>query len=283
MIAAAAAGLFFISCRELSRNNPYDPASDEYINVTYEGEVTRPAGMAITTMILSQGGLVIGGTKDGYGDCVMRLPSPAAETGTFTGISDMCGDTAGNIYIVDSQPSVQVFTPSDTFLAPLSITYTAGIDRMYIEFFNGNLFITNNLDKRIYKYSTAGAQAGYADISYTASGSFTPGRIFKSSQNMFVINGEKRSEVIKIDENMNILDVYDIGAETADGAPRGSLIEVLCSEEVQRTDNSLALDLRWGNFGTGPGRVLNGKVIAYNPVDFTVYILDGNTIKMFGE
>ena len=53
-----------VSCRELSRTNPYDPAAENYQGVTYYGEVLYPANLTVKKMLYTQqDGLVFAAKK----------------------------------------------------------------------------------------------------------------------------------------------------------------------------------------------------------------------------
>jgi len=282
----------FLSCSELKRNNPYDPASENYIKITYKGEVWYPSNTEIFSMIINKEILILATLKsDGPGYCIVKLldnsnahliGTTGSTLGTFTSISDLCADGLDNIYIVDSKPFVQVMDINENFTW-FPITYTAGIGTLSIEFFNNNLFITNDYEKRILKYSTGGVFVDSKNLSVTANGDFIPGRIFKSSTNIFIINKNKKNEILKLDEGLNIIDDIIFKNEILDAIDVDDKMQLLSENSVFKVDNNLNILLKWGDFGEGPGRVLNGKLITYNPVNKYIYILDGQSLKMFGE
>jgi len=283
--------LLFLSCKELKRNNPYDPASENYIKITYKGDVWYPPNTEIKSIIINNNIPVIAANKtDGPGYCIIKLydrtahiiGSTGSVLGTFTDIIDICSDSLDNIYIVDSKPYVQVMDKFENFTW-WSITYTAGIGTLGIECFNNNIFITNNLDNRILKYQNNGVFVDSKIITATANGLFTPGRIFKSSTHLFIVNQLKKTEIIKMDENLNIIDDIIFRSEVIDGVNVDGQLQLLTEKAIFRVDNNMVVLLKWGDFGEGPGRVLNGKLITFNPQNRYVYVLDGETLKMFGE
>lgn len=284
--------VLFLSCSELKRNNPYDPAAENYIKITYKGEVWYPSNTEIFSMIINKGIPVLAALKtDGPGYCVIKLldnnnarliGSTGSVQGTFTSITDLCNDDSDNIYIVDSKPYVQVMDINENFTW-WPIIYTAGIGALSIEFFNNYVYITNNLDKKILKYQTNGTFVDSKTLSITANGDFSPGRIFKSSTNIFIINQNKKNEILKMNENLDIIEDIVFKSEILDGVKTDNEMQLLSEKAVFKVDSNLNILLKWGDFGEGPGRVLNGKLITYNPVNRYVYILDGSSLKMFGE
>ncbi len=149
IIFLAFAVILFLSCSELKRNNPYDPASENYIKITYKGEMWYPSNTEIFSMIANSGILILAAFKsDGPGYCIIKLldssnarliGSTGSLPGTFTSISDLCADSSDNIYIVDNKPFVQVMDINENFTW-FPLTYTAGIGTLSIEFFNNNIF-----------------------------------------------------------------------------------------------------------------------------------------------
>lgn len=283
--------ILFLSCKELKRNNPYDPSAENYIKITYKGDVWYPPNTEIKSIIINNNIPVIAANKtDGPGYCIIKLYDKTAHIigstgsvlGTFTDITDICSDTSDNIYIVDSKPYVQVMDKSENFTW-WSISYTAGIGTLSIECFNNNIFITNNLDKSILKYQKDGVIIDSKIITATANGLFVPGRIFKSSTHLFIINQIKKTEIIKMDEDLNIIDNIIFRSEVIDGVNIDGQLQLLTEKAVFKVDNNMIILLKWGDFGEGPGRILNGKLITFNPQNKYVYVLDGATLKMFGE
>ncbi len=282
----------FLSCSELKRNNPYDPASENYIKITYKGEIWYPANAEIFSMIINKGIPVLAAFKaDGPGYCVIKLldnnnarliGSTGSVLGTFTSISDLCCDDVDNIYIADSKPYIQVMDGNENFTW-WPLTYTAGIGALSIEFFNNNIFITNDIEKKVHKYQTNGILIDTKTISITAIGDFTPGRIFKSNSNIFIINKNRKNEILKLDGNLNIVDDMIFNSEINDAVNTDDFMQLLSEKVVFKVDNNLNVLLKWGDFGEGPGRILNGKLISYNTTNKYIYILDGTSLKIFGE
>ncbi len=285
--------MFFYSCKELNRDNPYDPDGTDYIGITYKGELWYPTDSSPRAMARGGSFLYMAAYKEGTGDCVMKIGTESREvvvlgssgtgTGSFTGISDLCADNTGNVYVVDSQNMVQIINSMDSFTS-FVVPEITGTDRMYIEELAGDIFITSHMDSYIYKYS--GAAHSFVDsrrITFTAMGGFEPGKIFTSGQYIFVVNDIRKNEVLKLDGGLATAGVIDFEEKIRDAAGRGDYMQVLCESAVFKVDNDLYIELKWGDFGTGPGRVLNGKLISYNPDDGMVYILDNETLKIFGE
>jgi hypothetical protein len=287
------AALMASSCAQLKRNNPYDPAGDSYLNITYKGEAWYPMSTDIKAMIVNQGFLVFGAYMNGPGDCVIKMTgaqsfttvgSTGLTTGSFTNINDITNDTSGNIYVVDKTTKVQVINAANTVTSfPLA---TANVDKLYIECFNNNIYVTNNLDMTVTKFNTSGAMQYYTNISTTAMGYFVPGRIFKSSGHLFVVNDLDKTQVVRLlDNGSAIIDsgTHQFSAEINDGATAISEMQLVSDRVVYKVDDNLVLTLKWGNFGEGPGNILNGKLCAYDSTTALTYILDGSTIKIFGE
>ncbi|HNZ30369.1 MAG TPA: hypothetical protein PKJ42_10275, partial [Candidatus Goldiibacteriota bacterium] len=132
--------IVFSGCRELSRKNPYDPSSADYLGITYKGEELYPADFQIKKMASAGGYIAYAGTKEIYGDCVIKTAA-GAPTGVFTGISDICADDSGNIYCVDRSQNVQVIDNMN-MISALTFTPSSGIDSLYIEWMGGSLYIT---------------------------------------------------------------------------------------------------------------------------------------------
>jgi hypothetical protein len=290
VILAVTATVCLAACRDLARNNPYDPLAPNFIHITYMGEAQYPAGAAITAMAFKSGCVYVGANVTGTGDCVIKLtgaaPQVFAATGTvpdtFTAVSDMCADSSNRLFIVDKNPMVRVMDAVDSFTS-FPVAAPMGIDKMRIEWLNNNVFITNNLDQTIYKYTDSGVFVSSIPLSYTAEGAFTPGRIFKINQSLFVVNDAKKTEIVKMDGNLAVAGIIDFSAGVNDADADGVLGQVLCDQAVFKSDDALGTVLRWADYGQGSGKVLNGLLIADDSADKLVYILDGGTIKIFGE
>jgi len=285
MLAAA------VSCTELNRDNPYDPTGSDYIGITYKGEINYPVETSLRGMAHSMGSSYFTAYKQGTGDCILKMTEGGAfiflggqgtGTGNFTGISGLCADADGNVYITDSQNIIQVLSPFDSFTS-FSAPEITETDRLYIEEFNGYLYITSHLDSAVYRYTTGGAYVDSRQVTFTAFGDFRPGRIFRSNQYLFIVNDINRDEVIKMGGNLVTAGEIDFGWKVIDGTTQGEQMQVLSESAVFKVDNNLDITLKWGDFGDGPGRVLNGKLISFNPSDSMVYILDGEALKIFGE
>jgi hypothetical protein len=283
--------LVSISCRELSRNNPYDPSSPDYIKTTYKGEVWYPENTTVNAMAFSNGFVYIGGTKLGTGDCVMKLADAAAATtvavtplGAFFGLTDICADDSGNIYIVDEKQAVQVMDSAGNF-SDFTFSNMGAIDNLYIEWLASNIYISNDADKKIYKYSQAGAPAvpDSKILSCTANGYFTPGRIFKTGAYIYVVNKNKKNEVVRLAQDLSDAGTFLFDRDVSDCAETAGHSEALSSQAVFRVDSNLLIALKWGDYGEGPGKIINGRLITYDAPGKIIYILDGGSIKFFGE
>lgn len=270
-------------CRELSRKNPYDPSSADYKGITYKGEELYPADFQIKKMASAGGYIAFAGTKEIYGDCAVKTAA-GAPIGVFTGISDICADDSGNFYVVDRSENVQKIQ-NDSFntITPIAFTASSGVDSLYIEWMSGNLYITNEYDNEIYRVPDSGGAQMTVSVSVTAQGYFTPGEIFKFGASLYVVNTLNKKQAIKYDQNLSSAEVINFGANIIDACVYGGALQVLSESAVYKTDGALAVLLKWGDFGEGPGRVFNGKSIAYNTADGLLYIQDGSTIKKFGE
>lgn len=273
----------FSGCSELSRKNPCDPSSADYRGITYKGEELYPADFQIESIAYAGGYIAYAVTKENYGGCVVKTAS-GTPLGLFSGISDICADDSGNIYGVDRSENVQKIQ-NDMFntITPLAFTASSGIDSLYIEWMNGNLYISNEYDNEIYRISDSGGAQLTVPVSVTAQGYFTPGEIFKFNTSVYVVNKLNKKQVIKYDQNLSNPQVIDFTANIIDACIQEGALQILSESAVYKTDGALEVLLKWGDFGEGPGRVLNGKSIAYNAADGLIYIQDGSTIKKFGE
>lgn len=288
-LAAVIAAASF-SCKDLKRNNPYDPDSTDYGGITYKEQVWYPDNAAISGMIISGGQLVFGGYNPTDGDCVMKMTGASAyypvgstgdTAGSFRYITDICADDSGNIYAVDNKYMVQTISPSNVMGSwPIS---PGGIDNLSIECLNNNIFISNYLDKTVTKYSTAGVYADTLSLSFTSYGEFIPGRLIKGPNYLYVVNALDKSEIVRLNDALVNTGEFDFEDEIMDGVVCGTQMQFLATQAVYKTDPGMVVALKWGNFGVGPGRVLNGKLITYNAAADLVYVLDGLTIKKFGE
>lgn len=281
IILIAVLTVVFSGCRELSRKNPYDPSSADYKGITYKGEELYPADFQIKKMASAGGYIAYAGTKEIYGDCVIKTAA-GAPVGVFTGISDICTDDSGNTYAVDRSSGVTVIDAMN-MINTLSFSPTSGIDSLHIEWMNGNLFITNGYDNEIYRIPDSGGAQVTVSVSVTAQGYFTPGEIFKFGASLYVVNTLNKKQAIKYDQNLSGAELINFGANIIDACVYGGALQVLSESAVYKTDGTLGIMLKWGDFGEGPGRVFNGKSIAYNTADGLLYIQDGSTIKKFGE
>ena len=281
IILIAVLTIVFSGCRELSRKNPYDPSSADYRGITYKGEELYPADFQIKKMASAGGYIAYAGTKEIYGDCVIKTAS-GAPVGVFTGISDICSDGSGNIYAVDRSSGVTVIDAMN-MTGTLPFSPSSGIDALYIEWMNGNLYITNGYDNEIYRIPDSGGAQMTVSVSATAQGYFTPGDIFGFEGALYVVNALNKKQAIKYDQNLSGAELINFGSNIIDACVYGGTLQVLSESAVYKTDGALVVTLKWGDFGEGPGRVFNGKSIAYNTADRLLYIQDGSTIKKFGE
>lgn len=281
----------FVSCKQLSKDNPYDPASPNYINVHYISEAWYPANTTISAMAFANGFVYVAGVKLGLGDCVIKIvdaagTSPVASTplGAFSNISDICADDSGNVYITDDKQAVQVMDSGGNFTS-FSFSNMTTPGNLQMEWAANSIFISNGADKKIYKYSETGVPAVPDSIvlSCTANGYFTPGKIFKTDSYIYVVNKDKKSEIVRLLQDLSDAGTFLFSQDISDGVETGVLAEVLSGQAVFRVDSSLAVALKWGDYGEGPGKIINGKRITYNSAGKLIYILDGGSIKIFGE
>jgi len=291
IIYILAAAAVIVSCRQLSRNNPYDPSSPDYIHITYKNEAWYPASTAINAMAFGSGYLYIAGVMQGTGDCLIKLVDAAGTTavastplGAFSGITDICADDPGNIYIVDSKQAVQVMDPSGIFTS-FGLPNMVTIGSLHIEWLAGNIYVSNDADLKIYKYSQAGVPAVPDSIilSCTANGYFIPGRIFKIGSYIYVVNNMRKNEVARLAQDLSDAGTCLFSGSIADCAETAGSGEALSSQAVFKVDAGLVVALKWGDYGEGPGKIMNGKLITYDPSGKLIYLLDGGSIKIFGE
>lgn len=284
--------IVFASCKDLKKNNPYDPAGTQYSGITYKGQIGYPDGTDIRAMLILSGMPVFAGHSQTYGFCVIKMTGDTTYDivgttgdvpGTFNDIKDMCADDVGNIYVVDKKNIVQTINSSNDAMNYWSITPTTVIDNLSIECLNNNIFITNYLDKTVNKYGLSGVLADSLILSFTSYGNFVPGKIFKSYSHLYVVNAIDKSVIVKLTDTLVNAGEFKFQDNIIDGAMAGQQMQLLGSQAVYKVDSDLGLTLRWGYFGVGAGRVLNGKLDAYDNSTDTIYILDGLTIKKFGE
>ena len=294
MLFITCALLVFIlaACSNLKRNNPYDPAGTAYKGVTYKGDISYPDGTTVTAMIYDSQGLCLVGYNAVHGDCVMKMEGALTDyvgstgdiPGEFRNIQDICADDSGNIYVVDNKNIVQVIAPSDAMSSWTLTNVTTPVDKLFITYLSNSIYVTSNTDKKIFEYnSTTGAFIDSADLSFTAYGAFTPGRIFKSANNIFVVNLSSKNQIVKLNESLGQVGLYDMQDNIYDATVNGGLLELIAAGAVYNVDENMVISLKWGNFGVGPGMVFNGEIIASDFTTGDTYILDGQTIKRFGE
>jgi hypothetical protein len=283
LIVLAAITMIVISCRPLSRNNPVDPTASNYIGMTYKGDQWYPPEASITSMVWANG-LVLGSYDATNGDTVIRVSGSSAlfiggtgvTTGYFNNINDLAADPAGNVYIVDSTGRVQVMDPGNS-ITSWSLTYTT-LGTFSIEYISGDLFVTNTADKTIQKYSTAGTLLDSRTVTVTSRGYFTPGRIFGSGTTLYVINKQQNNDIYHIDTTFAVTGDMSVDGNATDGVGDYALCETL----VQAVGAPISANLvKWGDFGDGAGKVMNGQFIAYDGAQF--YIYDESLIKTFGK
>jgi hypothetical protein len=268
-------------CSPLKRNNPVDPsASNYYIGVTYKGDLVYPDGMQIKDMVYAGTALAFAANKAGYGDCVVK-GAGGNPIGNFNVINSVCADSAGNVYAADKSDHITKIDALNN-ITQWTLTNSATIDRLYIEWLNGYIYVSSNEEHAIFKY---GADGGYVDsisLSVTASGYFTPGKIFRSNGSLFVVGLNDARQAVKISPDMHTVEDLKFGDQIIAGCFYGNGIQVLCQQAAHWTDAELNNQLTWGDYGQGPGRILNGRLIACDPAG-VIYAVDGTTIKMFGE
>jgi hypothetical protein len=283
--------MMLTSCKDLKKNNPYDPDGTAYAGITYKGQVSYPDGTDIKAMLVQNGMLVFAAYSPVNGYCVMKMTGDNAyyavgstgdTPGTFRYISDICSDSSGNIYVVDNKNYVQTISPANV-MGSWPIVYTTGIDNLSIECLNDNIFISNNLDKSVTKYTSSGTFVDSLTLSFTSYGNFIPGKIFKGVDHIYVINAADTSVIVKLTDTLVNSGEYKFTDNIIDGCAAGEQIQMAAPQTVYKVDSNLVIGLKWGDFGVGPGRILNGKLAAYDAISGTVYILDGLTIKKFGE
>ena len=284
----------FTACSSLKKNNPYDPNGSAYKGVTFKGDISYPAGTSITAMIYTSTGLCLAGYNAANGYCVMRIEGATTDyvgstgdtPGHFRYIQDICADGLGNIYAVDNKNIMQVISPTADAMSSWPLTnVTTPVDKLFIVYLNNSIYVTSNIDKKIFEYSTAGLFIDSADLSFTAYGPFIPGRVFKSANYIFVVNSSSKNQVVKLDAaTLAQLGLYDMQDNIYDASVNtGGLLELIAAGAVYNVDENMVLSLKWGNFGVGPGMVFNGELIACDQATGDTYLLDGQTIKRFGE
>ncbi len=290
IITAALALLIAASCAQYKRNNPYDPGGEAYAGITYKGSAWYPMSTEIKGMVVNQGFLNFAAYQTGPGDCVIKMTgaqaftvigSTGTATGSFNFINDIAADNSGNLYVTDKTAKVQVISAANTVTSwPISAT---GVDNLYLEWLNNYIFISNSMDDTVTKYTQSGVYDSQISITTTALGNFKPGRIFRSSSNLFVVNELDKSQVVKMTDTLINSDIKDFPASIYDGAAAITGMQLVSSRVVYKVDSNMVLSLKWGDFGEGPGRILNGKLAAYDGATNMTYILDSSTIKVFGE
>jgi hypothetical protein len=279
------------SCRNLSRDNPYDPLSQNFIGITYISEKWYPDSTTLSAMAFSGSYLYAAGYKQGTGACVFRLDGPSATVthtagafGAFSGISGMCADQSGSVYICDDAHAVHKLDSGGSFsgFAVTNMTDYGGLD---IEWSGGSLYMSNSADKKIYRYSDAGVPAVPDSklLSCTANGYFTPGKIFSIGTYIYVVNKDRKDEVVRLAQDLSDAGTYTFLRDVADCAVAVTGGKLLSGTAVFNVDYGLASALKWGDYGEGPGRIINGKMIEYDAAGRFIYILDGGTIKVFGD
>ncbi|MCE5301308.1 MAG: hypothetical protein LLG37_10625 [Spirochaetia bacterium] len=283
--------VFLTGCKELTRSNPTDPDGSAYIGITYKGEAWYPMDTDIRALAVASGVVTLGAYNPVDGDCLMRLGTGSTYTktgstgdtpGYFRAIQDICADSAGNIYVVDYKDVVQCVSPADVFTSwPLG--HTADIDKLSVECLNDIIYVSNGADRTVISYTTSGTQVDAVTLSFTAYGDFVPGRIWSSASHLYVVNASDLSEVAQFTTALVQSAVYDFQTQVMDGCVEGTQMELCAQQAVYKAGDDLSLTMTWGNYGTGPGRILNGKLVAYDAAQKYVYILDGGTLKYFGE
>lgn len=292
IIACVCAALFY-SCSELKRNNPNDPSAENYAGITYKGNFFVPADIEMTDMTIAGPDVVLGAVRQGTGGCIVKIDAGGGEarvfgsggtgTGMFTGITSVTSDSSGNVYVADSQHIMQKLSPSGVFTSwPLN--YISGVDTTYIAALGSRVYATNNIDRRICAYlSSDGTVVDSVVLSFTSYGEFVPGRIFASENYLYVSNTLDGRVVARFSQSLSPSGVYRFIAQLVDSAAAGGSVKFLSPQAAYRADESLTVIQKWGAFGEGPGRILNGRAIAYYPASMYIYIADGVTIKIFGK
>ncbi|HDQ25738.1 MAG TPA: hypothetical protein ENN43_03210 [bacterium] len=291
LILAAAALLVLSACKELQRANPLDPESPDYTGIKYEGEVSYPADTTIKVMRWNSGSLYLGAYNSAYSNCVVKMapgvapqffndPQPAAAE--FGGILDMCDDAAGNIYITDGSENIYTLSPGGV-ITSFGHNTNSG-EGLFIEWSGNELYISSVYDKTINRYSENGIPVDSQVLSFTANGSFTPGKLFKAGSGIFVINLENPSEMVKLEAGLSPGDIYTMPVFITDSAVYSAdKTQLLSAYAVYRVDTEINTLFKWGYYGQGEGRVFNGRSIVYDSVGKKTYVLDGHVIKIFGE
>jgi hypothetical protein len=282
----------FSACSNLKRNNPYDPAGTAYKGVTYKGNVSYPDGTTVTAMVYDSQGLCLAGYNATHGFCVMKMEGALTDyvgstgntPGQFMNIQDICADDTGNIYVVDNKNIVQVISTTDVMSSWTMTNVTTPVDKLFIAYFNNAIYVTSDIDKKIFEYSTSGTFIDSADLSFTAYGQFTPGRVFTFNNFIFVVNSSSKNQIVKLQAGtLSQAGLYDIQDNIYDATVNSGQLELIAAGAVYNVDENMVISLKWGNFGTGPGMVFNGGLIASDQTTGDTYILDGQTIKRFGE
>ena len=262
-----------------------------YKGVTYKGAVSYPDSTSITAMIYAGGGLCFGAYDSIKGDCVIKMAgdtpyyvgSTGDTPGFFRAIQDICADAPGNIYVVDDKNMVQAVSTSDSISSWNLTNVTVPAERLFIACYNSNIYVTSSADKKIFEYSGTGTFIDSLDLSSTAYGPFTPGREFVSAGHVYVVNAASQDQIIRLTGNLVQDGLFEEADYIYDASFNGGQDELISSGAVYNVDESMVLSLKWGNFGVGPGIVLDGKLIACDAASGDTYVLDGRTIKRFGE
>jgi len=129
--------------------------------------------------------------------------------------------------------------------------------------------------------SPPGTLTDSINVTVTANGYFSPGRLFKTASAIYSVNRLNANEAIVFDSSLNITGEVQFNNAVKDGGYIPGTLQLLFETSVTRYNDSFSDALTWGNFGEGPGRVLNGKYITcYGD---SVYIYDGTLLKEFGK
>jgi len=159
---------------------------------------------------------------------------------------------------------------------------------MHIECIGLDIFISCENESSVEKYSAAGTYQGALNITATAKGYFTPGRLFTNGGFLYIVNMLDQREVLRLDTDLGSETLIELSFEVKDGKKREDKIQLLSGTAMITADIILNAEKTWGNFGEGPGRILNGFFMAVDEtaqpgIEAHTYIFDSGTIKKFGD
>ncbi|MFW6211018.1 MAG: hypothetical protein ACOC4H_02745 [bacterium] len=272
------------ACSELSRSNPTDPQSDNYIGITYKYSIGDFTGLADFTM--DETGHIF--AIDAVSEVLYKYMNDGtliwSTSSLYSSPTGICTDNS-YVYMVKSGNSVLAISTAidENTTDWFSFTLEKSGGKNIQTNGSGRIFVSNPQENIIEYYTINGSSGSYsgkfgpvlgpAELSGLVWIRYSGGKIFagEESGDITVIDAATGSYIKKIDTEMEI-NFFTV---------KNDAIIIPSAGGVSEFSYTSGSKLRtWGDFGNGSGRInAPGPAEKFNN---DIYIGTEGTIKKFG-